>query len=154
MLTCRVAKEEERNELKLANEESNYKNNDNSSYTEAHLSNEENFLYDLLRSATHNNDRLMYIYVFTAIVITTVIITLIRSFIFFNVSVQSASNQSSKIMYIYLNEIFHFTVGHESVAKFTQHNVPRCYTCTHVLFPHKSIGTNFESIFKGYGPSG
>lgn len=84
-LICRVSKEQERNELSLEN--ANLNDSDNSNFTEANLSADENLFYDLIRSATHNSDRLMYIYVFTAIIITTVIITLIRSFIFFNVSI-------------------------------------------------------------------
>lgn len=51
-----------------------------------HLPVTESFLYDFMRKISDNNDRLMYIYIFTAIVLSTVIITLFRSFYFFAVS--------------------------------------------------------------------
>lgn len=51
-----------------------------------HLPVTESFLYDFLRKISDNNERLMYIYIFTAIVLATVIVTLFRSFYFFAVS--------------------------------------------------------------------
>lgn len=46
----------------------------------------ESFFYDFLRKISNNNERLMYIYIFTALVVSTVVITLFRSFLFFAVS--------------------------------------------------------------------
>lgn len=48
----------------------------------------DNIFVRYARQLAHNDERLMYIYVFTGIIITTVIITLFRSFLFFNVSRQ------------------------------------------------------------------
>lgn len=53
----------------------------------------ENIFADILRNLTQHNERLFYIYVFTGIIVTTVIITLIRSFIFFNVNDEIISIQ-------------------------------------------------------------
>lgn len=60
---------------------------------DADLVSTEGVFADIFRTLTHNNDRLLYIYVFTAIVITTVIITLIRSFIFFSVNITTSMKQ-------------------------------------------------------------
>lgn len=46
----------------------------------------ESVFYDFLRKITNDNERLMYIYIFTGIILSTVLVTLIRSFIFFTVS--------------------------------------------------------------------
>lgn len=51
-----------------------------------HLPVTESSVYDFLRKISHNNERLMYIYIFTAIILSTVVITLFRSFLFFAVS--------------------------------------------------------------------
>lgn len=53
---------------------------------DADLSIPEGYFSEFMHQITHNDERLTYIYVFTAIVVATVIITLIRSFIFFTVN--------------------------------------------------------------------
>lgn len=68
---------------------------------DAGLISTEGVFADILRKLTHNNDRLLYIYVFTAIVIATVIITLIRSFIFFSVSITISQKQIFMIQMIH-----------------------------------------------------
>lgn len=48
---------------------------------------------DLLEN--HHDERFMYIYIFSGIILTTVVITLSRSFMFFSVSFFSALEHSS-----------------------------------------------------------
>lgn len=47
----------------------------------------DNFFMKLMKRLAHYDDRLVYIYIFTAIIVATVITTLFRSIIFFNVSI-------------------------------------------------------------------
>lgn len=77
----RVSKEENVGRRTMSYSSDNDDNN-----PDAHLPVTESFLYDILRKIANNDERLMYIYVFTAIVLATVIITLFRSFLFFAVS--------------------------------------------------------------------
>lgn len=59
---------------------------------DADLSQDENFISDFLRKITDSNDRLMYIYIFTAIITATVIVTFVRSFVFFSIAMRASRN--------------------------------------------------------------
>lgn len=79
---------------------------DNDVDPDAHLPVTESFLYDFLRKIANNDERLMYIYVFTAIVLATVIITLFRSFLFFAVSRIKSLEYTSNMLLIHFDSLF------------------------------------------------
>lgn len=54
----------------------------------------------------------------------------------------------------FLQFCFSSAVGNESIEEFTQHNVPGRNAGTHVLLPHQSVRSNFESFLQRHGPSG
>lgn len=61
-----------------------------SSNPDSSLSQPENFFDDFMRQITDDNDRLMYIYIFTAIITATVIVTFIRSFVFISLAMRAS----------------------------------------------------------------
>lgn len=77
---CRVNKEEFGNHKPIPPQ------SDNEIDPDSDLPVTESILYDFLRKISNDNERLMYIYIFTALILATVLVTLIRSFIFFTVS--------------------------------------------------------------------
>lgn len=56
------------------------------------LQQHENVFTDFMIKITGGNERLMYIYIFTAIITATVIVTIIRSFVFFSIAMRASRN--------------------------------------------------------------
>lgn len=74
----------------------------NNNGTNSNSTSPEGYIYGWMLAVAHDNDRLMYIYVFTAIIVATVIITLIRSFIFFSVNRLSHNFFSSLFLFSFI----------------------------------------------------
>lgn len=64
---------------------------------DADLPQNEDFFSDLIEKISGGNDRLMYIYIFTAIITATVIVTLIRSFVFFSIAMRASRTLHNKM---------------------------------------------------------
>lgn len=107
---------------------------------DADLPQNENFFSDFMRKITGENDRLMYIYIFTAIVIATIITTFIRSFVFFSIAMRASRNLHNTMFQGNLS----YPLAHIHIL-YVRTNIDyvfilhRCYTRPNVLFPHKSI---------------
>lgn len=116
---------------------------------ESFMVRETNIVFNFVRDLTHaTEERLVYIYVFTAIVAATVIVTLCRSFLFFNVSPQLSFARGTT-----LTHHFFPSVGDACITKPPQRNVQRCHSGAHVFLPHKPIRTYFEPFLEGHGSS-
>lgn len=59
---------------------------------DSELPQNENVVTDFMIKITGGNERLMYIYIFTAIITATVIVTIVRSFVFFSIAMRASRN--------------------------------------------------------------